>query len=465
MVIPVILCGGSGTRLWPVSQPHSPKQFVKIHGDRNLFQQTVSRIEKLSKNLPMGDFLIVTNVDLKKHISQGDFQSLPVTIVEPCQRNTAAAICSAAIVAYRKDPEALLLVSPSDHAVKDLDKFLSACSEAVKLADDGYLVTFGLVPTTPETGYGYIKLGGCLSESAFKVSSFKEKPNIELAKEYVKSGDYLWNSGIFVFKASSLIDEFKKYEPELLNFVNASIPEVCSGHEVVLNPEFYERVENISIDYAIMEKTEHAAVVSCRMDWTDLGVWKSVYEFADKDENENVCEGDILTVHTQKSFLKSQARTVAAVGLQNICVIETKDAVLVSSMENTQEVKEIVNMIKKQNQKEDKFVSRPWGGYESLVSGPRFQVKRIVVNPGQKLSLQKHFHRSEHWIVVEGCAEVQIQESIHSLGENQSIYIKAGEIHRLTNPGKIDLVVIEIQVGSYLGEDDIVRLEDAYNRV
>ena len=444
---------------------HFPKQFANICGDKNLFQQTVSRIELLAKEFPVAEFLVVTNLTLRNFIRKEDFHTKFSTIVEPCQRNTAAAICSAAVLAYRKDKEALLLISPSDHAIKNLDKFIDSCHEGVKLAQNGYLVTFGLIPTKPETGYGYIQRGKNLSGNAFEVSNFKEKPNFEVAEKYIESGNYLWNSGIFIFKASTLIDEFKKIKPDILEYVEESIDGDIENSDILLKSAAYQQIENISIDYAIMEKTKRAAVVSCQVEWTDLGVWKSVYEFMEKDQNKNVCQGNVLTVNTTNSLLKSEGRTLAAVGLQNICVVETNDAILVSSMESTQNVKEIVSMLKENKKEANGFVTRPWGGYESLVSSSRFQVKRIVVKPGQKLSLQKHFHRSEHWIVVEGCAEVQIQDSVRNLVENQSAYIDAGEVHRLANPGKIDLVVIEVQVGSYLGEDDIIRLDDVYNRV
>lgn len=472
MIFPVILCGGSGTRLWPLSRKTCPKQFVEFEKGKTLFKETIERLHEVLNDTTLSDMLIVANASQKEYINKDIIhisnQSFKI-ILEPCQKNTAGAICAAALVALRMDSEAVLLICPSDHKISNLSEFGKSIQKAFTLADQGYIVTFGITPTSPETGYGYIKCGSQLIDSGFKVDHFAEKPDSGTASKYICDSNYLWNSGIFVGKAKSLIDEFKKFKPNILNHVSKCVQDfdVSPSNNIYrLNSEIYGQVQDISIDYAIMSRTEMAAVVKSEFSWSDLGSWKSIYDNSAKDNSGNVVQGIVVTDGTDNCYICSKDRVVAAVGLNDIAVIETKDAVLVSSLSHSQDVKKIPKLLEEKNLDglESAVVLRPWGSYESLVKSNRFQVKRIVVKPGEQLSLQKHFHRAEHWIVVEGSAEIQIGSESHFITENQSVYIPAGEVHRLTNPGRIPLVVIEVQSGAYLGEDDIVRLEDKYLR-
>ena len=472
VIFPVILCGGSGTRLWPLSRKTCPKQFVEFEKNTTLFKQTIDRLYDALKNASLSDILVVANEDQKEYVNKDILQIQNQNfqiILEPCQKNTAGAICATALIASKIDSDAILLICPSDHKISDISEFSKSIKKAFNLANLGYIVTFGITPRSAETGYGYIKCGSPLLDSGFKVDHFAEKPDFETASKYIQDSNYLWNSGIFVGKAKIIIDEFKKFKPEIANLVNKCINAfngVSPNHIYQLNREIYSQIEDISIDYAIMSHTKRAAVVKSDFSWSDLGSWKSIYDNSVKDHFGNVVQGSIISEGTNNCYLCSKDRLVAAVGLNDIAVIETKDAVLVSSLSKSQEVKKIPKLLEENNLEglASAVVLRPWGSYESLVKSNRFQVKRIVVKPGEQLSLQKHFHRAEHWIVVEGSAEIQIGHATHFFTENQSVYIPAGELHRLTNPGRIPLVVIEVQSGSYLGEDDIVRLEDKYLR-
>ena len=475
MLQPVILCGGDGTRLWPASRKALPKQFMPLFGS-TLFKDTVKRANLLPRaNLPLilcntaHRFLAAVQLqeaeaDLAK-ANATEKKTAPRILLEPVGKNTAPAIAIAALHFQAQDP--VLLVLPADHAITDMEVFAKATAKGKISAELGKLVTFGIVPTHPETGYGYIKRGQ-LEGEAYSVSAFVEKPSAELAEKYLQAGDYFWNSGMFMFKASVFLQELQKYAPKILEACEKAYKNSLQDLDFMrLGEEDFASSPADSVDYAVMEHTKQAAVVAFESGWSDLGSWQSLYDLASKDADANACFGDTIVADCSKSFFLSQSRLIAAVGVDNLVVVETPDAIMVATKERSQEVKKLVSSLKKLGRaeaEEHARVYRPWGSYESLICGERFQVKRIVVHEGQRLSLQKHFHRSEHWVVVRGSALVTIGEQEYLLVENQSTYIPTGAIHRLENPGKVPLEIIEIQTGSYLGEDDIVRLEDIYGR-
>lgn len=467
MLVPVILCGGSGTRLWPLSRSTYPKQFVDLGNGKTLFKETVRRAQIVAKDaVPY----VVTS-DAHRFYAQANLfecNQQATIIVEPVPRNTAPAIAAAANVALSKDPDAVLLVMPSDHAMENIAAFKAAVEKGVKLAGDGYLVTFGIQPTAPETGFGYIKKGKEIDEGGYVVDQFVEKPKEEVAKKFLESGNYYWNAGIFMFRAERYLEELMKFSPELeIAVQNATKMAKSIGNVISLNKASFAQVNEISIDYAVMERTEKAALVPLSTMWTDLGSWEAFYNSKAKDKNRNVLEGDVIAVDTQGCYINSRNRLIATIGLNNLAIVETSDAVLITPLERSQDVRDIVEELKKEKRAEadvNPLVYRPWGSYEGLTKGNRFQVKRIVVRPGEELSLQKHYHRAEHWIIVEGAAEVVVGNQNLFLTENQSTYIPAGEVHQLKNKGKLPLVIIEVQSGSYLGEDDIVRIKDKYHR-
>ena len=468
MLIPVILCGGSGTRLWPLSRSSYPKQFINLGNGKTLFKETVCRAQIVA---PEAVPIIVTSNEHRFYAQANLFEcnQRATIIVEPIPRNTAPAITAAALVAAENDPDAVLLVMPSDHAIGDAKAFAKAIKQGLELTEKGYLVTFGIRPTAPESGFGYIKKGAIISGEGYDVDQFIEKPKEEVAKQLLEAGDYLWNSGIFMFSAGEYLKELKKYAPNIQEKVDIAIKnsEIIESVISLENHRFAE-VESISIDYAVMEHTDKAAVVPMHSTWTDLGSWEAFYESKDKDEIGNVVEGDVIAIDTTNCYINSQNRLVATIGLRDLTIVETLDAVLVAPLSRTQDVRKIVDKLKTNKRKEadvGPMVYRPWGSYEGLSKGERFQVKRIVVRPGEELSLQKHYHRAEHWIVVEGSAEVVVGNRKLFLTENQSTYIPAGEVHQLSNPGKIPLILIEVQSGAYLGEDDIIRLSDKYHRI
>ena len=467
MLIPVILCGGSGTRLWPLSRSTYPKQFVDLGNGQTLFKETVRRAQIVA---PEAVPYIVTSNSHRFYAQANLFECNQKAniIVEPIPRNTAPAIAAAALIAAGKDPNAVLLVMPSDHAIDNTIAFTTAIEEGRQLAEKGYLATFGIRPTAPETGFGYIKQGEKIDDIGFAVDQFIEKPKEEVAKQFLETGRYFWNSGIFMFRATSFLEELKKYESSILEKVALAI-EKSENFESVISLErtAFEKAPSISIDYAVMERTAKAAVVPMNSMWTDLGSWEAFYANKSKDSCGNAFEGDVIAIDTDNCYINSRSRLVAAIGLKDLAIVETSDAVLVTPLNRTQDVREIVEKLKTNNRTEaeiNPLVYRPWGSYEGLSKGERFQVKRIVVRPGEELSLQKHYHRAEHWIVVEGSADVVVGTQKMFLTENQSTYIPAGEVHQLTNPGKIPLVIIEVQSGTYLGEDDIIRLSDKYHR-
>ncbi|WP_233843764.1 mannose-1-phosphate guanylyltransferase/mannose-6-phosphate isomerase [Dyella sp. 2HG41-7] len=469
MLIPLILSGGSGTRLWPVSRRNLPKQFLSLSGDGTLFQQTVARTQKLPEVTAP---IIVASEDHRflaaDQLLEADVQGATI-LLEPVARNTAPAIALGALKALERDPDALLLVLPADHLIGDTESFTTAVQQALPAARDGWLVTFGIRPDRPETGFGYIRRAESLGGSAYRVERFVEKPNQSTAESYVKDGGYDWNSGMFLFKAARYLEELSQHAPDMLESVRKAY---ATGHGdldfVRVDAEAFAKVPDNSIDYAVMEKTSRAAVIPVSCAWSDIGSWSALWLSGHHDEHGNQREGDTLTVNTRNSLLRSHDRhMIATVGVDDLIVVSTPDATLVAHRDAAQDVKKIVDQLKASGRTEHSFhrvVHRPWGSYDSLEAGGRFQVKRIVVKPGASLSLQKHHHRAEHWIVVSGTAEVTCDDKVYLLAENQSTYIPLGSVHRLRNPGKVPLELIEVQSGSYLGEDDIVRFDDVYGR-
>tara|TARA_R110001592_G_scaffold16881_3_gene71427 strand:- start:40261 stop:41664 length:1404 start_codon:yes stop_codon:yes gene_type:complete len=464
---PIILSGGSGTRLWPLSRPLYPKQFLALHSDKTLFQDTVLRLSTLGLQKPTivcneeHRFIVAENMRTIEHTPQD-------IILEPVGRNTAPAIAAAAISALKHDDNAVLLVLPADHVIEDVKAFAAAVKLAGDLADKGHLVTFGIKPTEAHTGYGYIESGDQIMDGAYKLVAFKEKPDLKTAEDFLKSGKYLWNSGMFCFKATTYLEALEKHHPDIVTYVRSAIDNSQEDLDFIrLDAKEFEKCTDISIDYAVMENTNQGAMVALDAQWSDVGSWDAVWKISEKDADNNVCQGDVITQNTKNSFIHAQDKLVCTLGLENVIVIDTQDALLVADKNNVQDIKDIVSKLKKQERKEAKHhrtVYRPWGHYDSICFGERDQVKRISVKPGAKLSLQKHFHRSEHWVVVKGTAKVTKGEETLMISENESVYLPVGIVHALENPGKIMLEIIEVQTGSYLGEDDIVRLEDRYGR-
>ena len=464
-VFPVILSGGSGTRLWPKSRKSYPKQLHNLYGDHTMLQHTALRV--VEYNAP----IVVCNEAQRFMVAdqlQSVCQEKPSVLLEPTGRNTAPAIACAALYALEKDPEAILVVLAADHQIKDQSKFQQALDVAVERAKNNSLVAFGIVPAYPETGYGYIQAEERGGDEGSRIARFVEKPDKTTAEQYVATGQYYWNSGMFVFSASQYISEIERYEPEMLSCCRESFEKAVSDLDFVrLDRESFEQAKDISIDYAVMEKTDAAWVVPMEAGWSDLGSWDSLWQSLDKDIEGNVLQGDVIVKDCKNSLISSEHKLIAAVGVDNIAIIDTDDSLLVIDKSSSQSVKHVVDILKKENRSEfnlHRKVHRPWGNYDSIGSGERYQVKCIEVKPGASLSLQMHYHRAEHWIVVSGTALVQKGDKEVLLSENQSIYIPLGEKHRLTNPGKVDLQIIEVQSGSYLGEDDIVRFEDVFGR-
>jgi mannose-1-phosphate guanylyltransferase/mannose-6-phosphate isomerase len=463
-IVPVILSGGSGTRLWPVSREAYPKQFLPLVGNDTMLQATWKRVAPIAGAAP----IVVANQEHRFMAAEQlrECNAAPqALILEPMGRNTAPAIAIAALQALTTSEDALLLVLPSDHVVRHEQAFHEAVKLAAVAAQTGQLVTFGIVPTAPETGYGYIK--AAKGDGVRPVERFVEKPDAETAEEYVRSGEYFWNSGMFLFKASRYLKELETLQPAILAASRAALDKATRDSDFIrLDAEAFAACPNDSIDYAVMEKTADAAVVPLDAGWNDVGSWSALWEVSDKDVSGNACHGDVIAVDCRNSYAYG-SRLIAMVGLDDMVVVETDDAVFVGRKDRVQDVKEIVAQIKRDGRSEaaaHRKVYRPWGAYDSIDNGARFQVKRITVKPGATLSLQMHHHRAEHWIVVSGTAEVTRGEEVILLSENQSTYIPLGVTHRLKNPGKLPLELIEVQSGSYLGEDDIVRFEDQYGR-
>ncbi|PZS94700.1 mannose-1-phosphate guanylyltransferase/mannose-6-phosphate isomerase [Stenotrophomonas maltophilia] len=461
---PVILSGGSGTRLWPLSREAYPKQFLPLAGELTMLQATWQRVAPLAARGP----LVIANEE-HRFVAAEQLQQVgaePAAIIlEPVGRNTAPAIAVAALEATRDGADALLLVLPSDHVITDEAAFRSAVQAAASAADAGKLVTFGIVPTGPETGYGYIKAAD--GQGVRAVERFVEKPDLETATGYVSSGQYYWNSGMFLFKASRYLQELERFQPEMLASSRQAWQQARRDADFTrLDKDAFTAVPSDSIDYAVMEKTADAVVIPLDAGWNDVGSWTALRDVSQQDGDGNAHQGDVIAIDCRNTYAYAQ-RLVALVGLDDVVVVETDDAVLVGKADRMQEVKTVVAKLKAEGRSEATWhrkVYRPWGAYDSIDNGERFQVKRITVKPGGTLSLQMHHHRAEHWIVVSGTAEVTRGNEVILLSENQSTYIPLGVTHRLRNPGKLPLELIEVQSGSYLGEDDIVRFEDTYGR-
>lgn len=470
-MIPVILSGGSGSRLWPLSRQKRPKQFLPVVDDLTLFQLTMQRLQGVPD---LESPLVVCNEEHRFMVA-GQLQELGLLsngiLLEPIGRNTAPAIALAALyLTALGKADATMLVLPADHVIRDTEAFQQAIATAQQAADAGHLVTFGIVPQCAETGYGYIRQGDLLEGiCAYKVAEFAEKPDSSTAEAYLQSGDYLWNSGMFMFRANRFLDELAKYHPMVLDTCRAAL--VHPSHDldfIRVDTTAFSVCPSISVDYAVMEKTAEAVVVPLDAGWNDVGAWSSVWDVGSKDNNGNVLRGDTLLHNAKNNLVYSEKRLVALVGTENLVVIDTLDATLVAHRDHVQDVKKIVEQLNAQNRSEailHREVDRPWGTYDCIDNGARFQVKHIIVKPGERLSLQMHHHRAEHWIVVRGTAEVRCGDQTLLVTENQSTYIPLGALHQLTNPGKVSLEIIEVQSGSYLGEDDIVRFEDSYGRV
>jgi mannose-1-phosphate guanylyltransferase/mannose-6-phosphate isomerase len=469
MLIPLILSGGSGTRLWPVSRKNLPKQFLELAGNGTLFQQTIAR----TRQLPDVAAPIVVASEDHRFLAADQLLEAGIKdssiVLEPLARNTAPAIALGALQALQRDPDAVLLVLPADHLIGDTAAFVDAVKQARPLAAQGWLVTFGIRPDRPETGFGYIRRADAIDDHGFSVGQFVEKPDLAKAESYLADGGYDWNSGMFLFKAARYLEELAEHAPAMLAAVREAHANATVDLDFVrIDHDAFSRVPDDSIDYAVMEKTQRAAVIPVSCAWSDIGSWSALWLTGDKDADGNLREGDTMAVATRNSLLRSHDRhLLATVGVDDLIVVTTPDATLVAHRDAAQDVKKIVEQLKAAGRSEHslhRVVHRPWGNYDSLEEGERFQVKRIVVKPGASLSLQKHHHRAEHWIVVSGTAEVTCDDKVFLLGENQSTYIPLGSKHRLRNPGKVPLELIEVQSGSYLGEDDIVRYDDVYGR-
>jgi mannose-1-phosphate guanylyltransferase/mannose-6-phosphate isomerase len=480
MLCPVILSGGAGTRLWPLSRELYPKQLLALTGERTMLQQTALRLEGLSATAP----IIVCN-DSHRFLVAEQLRQIRIEpramVLEPFGRNTAPAIALAAHAALKSlvsdaDTDPVLLVLPADHVIRDVPAFQKAVRVALSLAEQGKLVTFGIVPSAPETGYGYIQRAEpgqsaqstAASGDAHTIARFVEKPSADKAAQFVKSGDYYWNSGMFMFRARRYLQELARFAPEIAKVCESAAAGAKSDLDFTrVDAKLFEACPADSIDYAVMEKTSDAWVVPLDAGWSDVGSWAALHEACESDGRGNVARGDVIAEDSDGCYLYSESRLVAVVGLENHVVIETKDAVLVAPKDRVQDVKKLVFRLKEQGRYEHSLhreVFRPWGSYDSIENGPRFQVKRLKVKPGATLSLQMHHHRAEHWIVVSGTARITRGDEVFLLEENQSTYIPVGVRHRIENPGKIPVHIIEVQSGSYLGEDDIVRFEDRYGR-
>ena len=465
MIVPVIMAGGSGTRLWPLSRSQNPKQFLSLTGKHTMLQQTLERLS----GLKMGKPLTLCNEDHRFVVAEQlrDINALGPIILEPVGRNTAPAIALAALVDQQQGQDSMLLVLAADHVIENKAAFHDSVKKAIPLAKKGHLVTFGIVPTSPQTGYGYIRSGAGI-ESGFAVDRFVEKPDLETAQSYLESGNYFWNSGMFLFRSSAYLAALELHRPDILEACTAAIATLTPDLDFVrLNTEAFAACPDESVDYAVMEKTDKAVVVPLDAGWNDIGSWTAVWDVMDKDSEGNAAKGDVMLEDSQDCLVMGDDRLVCLLGVKDCIVVDTKDALLIADKTRVQDVKILVNQLKEAGRPEWRIhreVYRPWGHYDSIGSGSRYQVKRISVKPGAKLSVQMHHHRAEHWIVVSGTAMVTKGDETFLVTENQSTFIPLGTVHALENPGKVPLELIEVQSGTYLGEDDIVRLEDRYGR-
>ncbi|HBV4559727.1 TPA: mannose-1-phosphate guanylyltransferase/mannose-6-phosphate isomerase [Klebsiella aerogenes] len=468
MILPVIMAGGSGSRLWPMSRELYPKQFLRLSGSQSMLQETITRLEGLAVQSP----LIICNEQHRflaaEQLRQIEKLSNNI-LLEPVGRNTAPAIALAALSAINDGSDPLLLVLAADHVIDDVDAFHEAIKNAIPHAENGKLVTFGIVPTGIETGYGYIQRGDQSDgQRAYEVLRFVEKPNFETAKDYIATGEYYWNSGMFLFKAKRYLDELSKFRPDILDICRDAIGEQkkdVTQDFIRIEKDTFSLCADESIDYAVMEKTDDAVVIPLDAGWNDVGSWSALWEVHDKDDNNNVLSGDIFSYNTSNCYINTEETFVAAIGVENLVIINTKDAVLVINKSEVQDVKKVVEYLKSNKRREYRVHResyKPWGRHDKIVESERYHVNRVTVKPGGMFSLQRHLHRAEHWIVLSGTAEVTLEDKRFLLTENQSTFIPAGKIHMLENPGKIPLELLEIESGSYLGEDDILRFKDHY---
>lgn len=461
----IILAGGSGTRLWPLSRQSFPKQFLKLNGDRSLLQQTV---ERMLKFLPPEDIIVITNNDYRFHV-MSDLKAISPNlskdmILEPARRNTAPAIALALKYCTERlqcNDKEVLFVSPSDHIINPDERFIEYIKKAEGIAKEGYIVTFGIKPLKPETGYGYIKVRGQVSgvKGYYDVERFTEKPDLETAIRYLSDGNYLWNSGMFAFSIDLITEEFRRHAPEINSLLNASLG------DVILN---FGSMPDISIDYAILEKSDRVVTIPLDIYWNDIGSWDSMFDIFEKDNNNNVKIGDVIDIDTKDTLIIGDKRMIATADIEGLLIVETDDAILIAKRGDSQKVKDIVDLLRSKQRREaveHRTIYRPWGEYTVLEEGMRYKIKRIVVRPGERLSLQMHHHRSEHWVVVKGTARVTIGDREIYIHENESAYVPKSTLHRLENPGKVPLEIIEVQNGEYVGEDDIKRIDDSYGRV
>jgi mannose-1-phosphate guanylyltransferase len=458
----VVMAGGSGTRLWPLSRAKHPKQFLALHGEDTMLQATVRRLSSLDVKTSV----TICNEEHRFFVAEQlrEINSLGSIILEPIGKNTAPAI---ALAAFSTQDDPLLLVLAADHVIQNDTKFIEAVTVAIPLAESGKLVTFGIVPCEPHTGYGYIKRGEKQGDG-FVVDKFVEKPSVELAQQYITSGEYYWNSGMFLFRASRYLEELEKFRPDIYRACKASMVATQSDLDFLrINKEKFTECPSESIDYAVMENTADAVVVPMDAGWSDIGSWSSLWDVSQKDTDGNTTHGDVMLHNSSNSYIRTDGKLVAAIGVDDLVIVSTKDALMVAHKNSVQDAKIIAQQLKAESRSEwelHREVYRPWGKYDSIDHGERYQVKRITVKPGAKLSVQMHHHRAEHWVVVSGTAKVTNGGESFLLAENESTYIPVGAVHALENPGKVDLELIEVQTGSYLGEDDIVRLEDRYGR-
>jgi mannose-1-phosphate guanylyltransferase/mannose-6-phosphate isomerase len=467
---PVVLAGGSGTRLWPMSREALPKQFIPLLGEQSPFQATIDRLPRTADIQPL---TIVTHVDhqfLVRDQLKPLGRELRAMYLEPAGRNTAPALALVAYEIAREDPDAVLLCLPSDHDIPDHEAFAEAIERAQGAAALGRLVVFGVEARWPETGYGYIERGAPIeARGCYAVESFVEKPELEMARRLVASGRHYWNSGIFFFPAKTYLEELERLQPELAAAVQETLAAtVVKGDCRAIDAAAFAKCKSVSVDFAVLERTNQVAMVPATFRWSDIGSWDALWERSEHDARNNAVQGDVKLHDVSGSYINAQHRLVVGIGLRDTVVIETPDALLIANRGSTQRVREVVEQLRSEGRSErvtHRVVHRPWGRYEDIDSGDRFRVKRITVEPGAKLSLQWHKHRAEHWVVVSGTAKVTRGEEVLYLSENQSIYVGVGMLHRLENPGKVPLQIIEVQTGSYLGEDDIVRVDDVYQRV
>lgn len=464
MIKAVIMAGGSGTRLWPLSRAAHPKQFLSLHDQDTMLQATFKRLDDIG----VSSSLTICNEEHRFFVAEQlrEIDKLGTIILEPVARDTAPAIALAAL-SSREDEDPLLLILSADHVILDEAVFSKTILDAISLAESGKLVTFGIAPNEPNTGYGYIKKG--MQEGVgFTVAKFVEKPTPEVAQEYLASKEYFWNSGMFLFKASRYLEELEKHRPDILEACQSAIKSISKDHDFLRVAESaFANCPSESIDYAVMEKTDDAVVVPMNAGWSDIGSWTSLWNISNKDSNGNAIHGDVILNEVNNSYVRTDGKLVAAIGVDDLVIVSSKDAVLVANKQSVQSVKVVAEQLKRESRFEwehHREVYRPWGKYDSIDNGEGYQVKRITVKPGAKLSVQMHHHRAEHWVVVSGTAKVTNGDKTFMLSKNESTYIPLGVIHALENPGTIPLEIIEVQSGSYLGEDDIVRFDDRYGR-